>query len=539
MQSVLEEYRQYQVPDEDLGRLVSPEINEIQAGLGRPSEIGRYTPLEFCGKPLDQVRQQAREEVVRLALEHVRKYSNVPDISPEQIAARPIVLSGHQPELFHAGVWFKNFLLGKLVDHSQAISVNFLVDNDLCRSTAIRVPTQRDNGVFHSELVPFDVGRNSIPWELRGLESKEVWKQFPALVQSKLAHTNAPPLLQEFWPRATKAVQQSGRIGLALAQARHLLELEVGLKTLEVPLSQLVSTRAFARFSIQLLSELPRFQEIYNKQRDRYRAAHRIRNSAHPVPELEQSHGWFEAPWWVYRIEAPKRQPLWVRLQDDQLILSDRQGWQETIEGRLDCDNAATQWLEILAEGACIRPRALLTTMYLRLFVGDLFVHGIGGGKYDQLTDGILNEFFDVEPPPMAVATATLKLPLADAADASQAADLNESMRHQRQRLWDLRYHADRILSEDPKADQLRRHKLQLLENIPPRGEKWKWHQEISSVNRQLSQLTTQHSEAAHLKIASLNEQLKQQHVLHSREYSFCLFPRSYIIQRLKQLAEL
>ena len=49
--------------------------------------------------------------------------------------------------------------------------------------------------------------------------------------------------------------------------------------------------------------------------------------------------------------------------------------------------------------------------MYLRMMVADLFVHGIGGGKYDQVTDCIIEEFFGLKPPPLAVATATMKLP--------------------------------------------------------------------------------------------------------------------------------
>ena len=46
------------------------------------------------------------------------------------------------------------------------------------------------------------------------------------------------------------------------------------------------------------------------------------------------------------------------------------------------------------SEGIRLRPRALTTTMYLRLAMGDLFLHGIGGAKYDQLTDRIIEHFF-------------------------------------------------------------------------------------------------------------------------------------------------
>ena len=35
--------------------------------------------------------------------------------------------------------------------------------------------------------------------------------------------------------------------------------------------------------------------------------------------------------------------------------------------------------------GIRLRTRALTTTMYARFLIGDLFVHGIGGAKYDEL----------------------------------------------------------------------------------------------------------------------------------------------------------
>ena len=312
------------------------------------------------------------------------------------------------------------------------------------------------------------------------------------------------------------------------------MEGELGLQTLEVPLSQLVGTRAFARFSIQLLSELPRLQTIYNAQREHYRALHRIRSQAHPVPALEQHDGWLEAPWWVYRAEAPKRQRLWVKLVDNQLLLSDLAGWQAVIEGRLECDRASSQWLDIQAQGVCLRPRALLTTMYMRLIVGDAFIHGIGGGKYDQLTDAIIQEFFGITPPDVIVASATLRLPI------GAARSTGVSSQQQRERLWQLKHHPETavedIAGQTSELESLLAHKRELLANIPQRGEKWEWHHQITTVNRRLAELNaSQASETKQqLELATIEE--RQQRILDSREYSFCLFNREFIANALQQM---
>jgi hypothetical protein len=65
----------------------------------------------------------------------------------------------------------------------------------------------------------------------------------------------------------------------------------------------------------------------------------------------------------------------------------------------------------MVAAGIKVRPRAITTTMFMRLFVADLFVHGVGGAEYDEVADDVVRAFYGVEPPPYAVITATLTLP--------------------------------------------------------------------------------------------------------------------------------
>ena len=53
---------------------------------------------------------------------------------------------------------------------------------------------------------------------------------------------------------------------------------------------------------------------------------------------------------------------------------------------------------------------ALVTTLFARLVLSDLFIHGIGGAKYDQLTDELIRSFFGLAPPDYLVISATLHL---------------------------------------------------------------------------------------------------------------------------------
>jgi len=54
-----------------------------------------------------------------------------------------------------------------------------------------------------------------------------------------------------------------------------------------------------------------------------------------------------------------------------------------------------------------------MLTTFLRLMIADQFVHGIGGGRYDQVTDRLIAAHFDLEPPRFSVTTATLYFPAA------------------------------------------------------------------------------------------------------------------------------
>src|SRR6185369_7328775 len=117
------------------------------------------------------------------------------------------------------------------------------------------------------------------------------------------------------------------------------------------------------------------------------------------------------------------------------------QGLRLTLEvNEGNAGKAVEQLQRAESRGIKIRPRALITTMYARLVLGDLFVHGIGGAKYDELTDLIIRRFFGVEPPAYVTATATFRLPI-ERPNVSL-----EDVRASAQRVRELRYRPESFL---------------------------------------------------------------------------------------------
>lgn len=545
----------YRAPQENRQSLVTPSIVDLidRCWGGRFAPLGAPAPppgtkglaeLRFGRLTLEQVRAIARKDAMRAAIQHTAAYRDLWFKPSEYLASSqnaPWLVAGHQPELFHTGVWFKNFLLSQAEQETGIVPLNLVIDNDQCRAPAVRVLTRGANpsDPLRMENVLFDAPAPAVAWECRSVADLSVFDSFPERVRAVLLNEIEHPLVDTLWKHARPAARRTGRLGLALAEARHGLEGELGLRTLELPLSHLCQQQSFARFSIELLRQLPRFQQIYNAQRAAYRTAHGIRSESHPVPALAQRHGWLEAPWWVYRTSNPTRKHLFAKLDGDNLLLSDQVGWQAMIEGPLDDEDAVAQWQEFAVDGVLLRPRALITTMFVRLVISDLFLHGIGGGMYDQLTDAIMREFFGIEPPAMCVATATLHLPQANASVPGTLAENHAAVQHELEMQRRLRYHPEEHLSApDAETQGLLREKQELLRAIPPRGEKWEWHRKLTRINERLAALNQAAIVQSEQRVQALAAEERQLKLAYSRELSFCLFELPYVADALNRLAE-
>jgi hypothetical protein len=477
---------------------------------------------------LRALRASARSEMLDAAIGYTSRYRNV-DFLPESPSDASLILSGHQPQLFHAGVWFKSFALSSLARRHQAIGINLIVDNDTCRTASIRVPSGSREAP-QLEAVLLDAPGGEIPFEERAVVDRELFASFADRVSAAIEPWIADPLVRELWPNAVEAMHRTGNLGQAVANARHQLEGTWGRSTLELPLSEICSQRSFRQFLVRLFDSLASLRETHNAALLEYRRANRIRSRSHPVPELAEEDGWLEAPLWIWSKERPRRRRLFVRRLRREWQLSDRESLSESLPIPTADDSSAVVALESLhRRGVRIRPRALITTMYARMVLSDLFLHGIGGAKYDELTDAILARCFHVSPPAYLTATATLQLPLAfEPASSKQLVSITQQLR-------DLRYHAER--SNEAQPSELAARKREMLQAIPPRGKKRAWHEKLTATNQALQPLVAERQAMLERQAAKLAEQVRRTRLLASREFSFVLFPADFLRALLLDLA--
>ena len=218
-----------------------------------------------------------------------------------------------------------------------------------------------------------------------------------------------------------------------------MLEGRWGAETLEIPESWVCRSEAFGWFAAHVLAHLPRFRDAYNRVMADYRRLNRIRSRSHPVPDLAADGEWLEAPFWIWSVDNPRRRRVFARQRGDEIEVTDRHGRRFRLDLSADADGstAVEQLGEIAQRGFKIRTRALVTTLWARLALGDLFLHGIGGAKYDQVTDALIATFFGMEPPRYMVASGTFRLPVA------REAVTGEDVRAIDQRLRELTWHPE------------------------------------------------------------------------------------------------
>ena len=260
----------------------------------------------------------------------------------------------------------------------------------------------------------FDRPDGRLPFEERRILDANLFASFGRRVAQRIAPLVPDPLIRRFWPMVLERARHVDRLGYCLAQARHQLEGQWGLQTLELPQSVVCDSEPFHWFLVHLIANIERFRDCYNQAVQEYRRANRIRNAAHPVPDLVAEGPWIEAPLWIWTAEQPQRRRVFVCRRGREVLVSDRAGQELrlplTVDG--DATDAVGRLMAWSRQGVKIRSRALITTLWARLALSDLFLHGIGGAKYDQVTDRLIETFFGLAPPGIMVLSATLYLPV-------------------------------------------------------------------------------------------------------------------------------
>jgi hypothetical protein len=463
----------------------------------------------------------------------------------------PCLFAGHQPELFHPGVWVKNFALAGLAREFGGTAINLIVDSDIIKSTSLRVPSRpgaprpsalgctmitgtspREGESWPSVVaVPFDLPAPEIPYEERRVTDPGLFASFADRVDSLIRPWGFEPILTSLWREVQALAERrpTDSIGEHFAAARRSLERAWGCHNYEVPLSRVCATESFARFAAHLLADLERFQDVYNSSVRAYRARHGLRSRNHPVPELTASEGWLEAPLWGWRrTDHSRRERLFLRPGRERTEIRAGAGPWPDLPPLRDPEAFVAAWTALEGHGYKVRSRALITTLYTRLELSSLFIHGIGGGKYDELTDDLIREFYGLQPPAYLVLSGTRRLPLPTFPSGEE--DRRRLEREVRDLHWNPWRHLSPRQSAQPEVQALLQERARRVAAEPAdssgRRERFRALQDLTA---RLRSFLTEEETRTRDRLERVKHELAANARLRSREYSFCLFPEKVL----------
>lgn len=342
-----------------------------------------------------------------------------------------LTVTGHQPEFIHPGVWAKHVVAWRLATAVSGQAVNLVVDSDAPRDFTLDVPGVEDGLVRVRRIRFADVPAGTIYEDVPAADAQTVTGLRTAVTEA-MGDRYPRSLMPDFVEALGQAVGPRDWTDQMIF-ARRFVEGKLGVRLVDHRISKIW----FGPLLAEMIANAHRFAACYNGALADYRRANRVRGNQRPIPDLHVDGPRCEVAAWVHDASGRRRRLYAERVCDRVRLLADAEPIGESSADSLQCWDRAEACLLGL-DGLRFRPRALTLTLWARLCLADLFVHGIGGAKYDRITDRLIHCYFGVTPPGMACVSATLLLDL-------PRHDVTEhDVRRGEHRLRDLHYNPQR-----------------------------------------------------------------------------------------------
>jgi hypothetical protein len=439
-----------------------------------------------------------------------------------------VVVTGHQPEFYHPGVWIKDFLLQRLSEEAGAAAIDLVVDSDGFDTLEVHSPCLRPEVTVCKSYLA--VGTSDGCYATAPVPSVGDVDRFCEAGAGNLATLSAPAIGHHFARFCTvlrDVLPDAANLAELVTFARRRFEVGAGTDYLELPVTVMSRSRAFATFVSHIALNAHSFARCYNAALAEYRERTGTRSAAQPFPDLAVEGELVELPLW--QIDGARR-TVWVRTGERPALV---------VDGVELCvlEDAVGAPDRLLEAGLALAPKALLLTLFSRLLVADLFVHGVGGGRYDQVTDDVFRRFLGIEPTPFVVASMTVYLPLGarvvgeGEVEAATMA-LNRLRQNPDQMLDDVEFDT---AAEHALAVGLAAEKQRLVLEIAGAGaDKKVVGARIREVNAQLATLLQPWERELESDLEELKRMRQASEILTDRTYPFCFWSPEEIADKAR-----
>lgn len=420
--------------------------------------------------------------------------------------AETVIATGHQPIWHHCGLWIKNVACSRLARAVHATGVHVVLDHDVC-DTSMAVPRRRADGTWYRQWLDIESAAQGLTLEDRQPDGAATARFLDAVVRS-----HPEPFCTEIWNNRglgdAEGWDSFDSVAEVVVYLQALLNAALGLDNLlYLPVSQLCTSEAFMDFAVSIVSNAMDFAACYNEAlAERSGGVETVGPLTIRPLAVNDRRRQTELPFWLVRRDGT-RTPLVVR--------QDRTGPLTTLlrQGRRR-----------------LRPKAVPLTLFLRRYLADWFIHGLGGARYEPVVDHLMRTYYGVGVPEYGVVTCTAMLPWCRS--GGRGAPHLGQLRH---RLHHVLHNPEQCLNASQHdAEPVRRlagRKQRAIatagdRRLPRERRQAAW-VSISTINRRLRRSATDaitHWEEA---IVRAERRRASQAVCDSREYFFGLFPKA------------
>jgi hypothetical protein len=399
----------------------------------------------------------------------------------------PIIATGHQAWFWHPGILAKDIAMAQAAKYHHGHMLHLVVDHDVHPAMQLPIPIHQDH-VMIAKVIQLAKVREDIP----------ITSQEP--VDIKQVQDNLWYLKEE----------QSASLGNALLNMPHCENLGQQITVILTRLMRPWVGEVPVLYSTQLL-KLPTAKRMVQLMLDDAQFMARCYNNAvNEVPHAGIAHlsvepDRVELPIWLIRWDQPRIR-VYADIADKKAILVDESG--EPID----------MHSELLA------PKALFLSALMRSVVSQLFIHGKGGGVYDQVTEIWWSQWKQPPLNPLAIASADLYMhwdvPFAMPEDVEEA----------RWYLHHLRHNIDRHADVDESLVQAKQELIEMLaDRKADRSEKKMWFKQLHAINDQFCEDHVDLLNAAYNQLTHAKNGITNRALASRRDWPFFLYPEHHL----------
>ncbi len=350
-------------------------------------------------------RGMYRNELINTAKDYTQNILGLicPDIDCENI-----VVTGHQPIWHHCGIWSKDVIAQRFAQSVKGIALHLVLDHDICDTSMILPKKDSDEnwGLKKIEIEP-DNTRKAEPLEFRSIPKKKNIISF----LKQIIDENNNQICNRFWLDCKLPENSSfNNIADLITYLQAILNSALGLDILYMPVSSLCASNAFQSFVCSIISDSENFAHCYNQGiTSLCKINVNKRGKSVKLLVVDRDSSLVELPFWLVS-EKGRLSSLWVTRKNKYIEVSTKQNALGNIDSSLEGNTVQLQEL-LDCNNFKLRPKAITLTLFSRLFLADIFVHGVGAKYYEPITDYLLKHYYGISPLKYGIATSTMTVP--------------------------------------------------------------------------------------------------------------------------------